>query len=50
MILIIIVIIFIFRPFLLECPNRDVRFTMARILDCMMSSYFKHGGIQVNIS
>lgn len=34
------------KPFLLECPNREVRYTFARILDALMSSYFKHGGIQ----
>ncbi|XP_062568779.1 ubiquitin carboxyl-terminal hydrolase 24-like [Saccostrea cucullata] len=33
------------KPFLLECPCRDVRFTMARILERVMSSHFKHGGV-----
>lgn len=33
------------KPFLLECPCRDVRYTMARLLERIMSSHFRHGGV-----
>nr|XP_022314146.1 ubiquitin carboxyl-terminal hydrolase 24-like [Crassostrea virginica] len=33
------------KPFLLECPCRDVRYTMARVLERLMSSHFRHGGV-----
>ncbi|XP_046339329.2 ubiquitin carboxyl-terminal hydrolase 24-like isoform X2 [Haliotis rufescens] len=33
------------KPFLLECPNRDVRSFMAKILDRIISSFFYHGGV-----
>ncbi|KAL5016318.1 hypothetical protein ScPMuIL_005907 [Solemya velum] len=35
------------KPFLLECPNKDVRLTMSKILERMMSSYFAHGGVPI---
>ncbi|CAH1774066.1 unnamed protein product [Owenia fusiformis] len=33
------------KPFLLECPNKDVRVAFSRILEQVMSSYFKHKGV-----
>ncbi|VDI64277.1 ubiquitin carboxyl-terminal hydrolase 9/24 [Mytilus galloprovincialis] len=36
------------KPFLLECPNSDVRRTIAAILQDMMSNFFSHGGIQID--
>nr|XP_022314147.1 ubiquitin carboxyl-terminal hydrolase 24-like [Crassostrea virginica] len=33
------------KPFLLECPCRDVRYTMARLLERLISSHFRHGGV-----
>ncbi|XP_063403289.1 ubiquitin carboxyl-terminal hydrolase 24-like [Mytilus trossulus] len=36
------------KPFLLECPNSDVRRTIAAILQDMMSNFFSHGGSQAN--
>lgn len=35
------------KPFLLECPNQDVRRTTAAILQEVMSSFFQHGGSQL---
>lgn len=40
--------VFRYRPFLLECPCRDVRYTMARLLERIMSSHFRHGGVPVS--
>lgn len=40
--------VFSYRPFLLECPCRDVRYTMARLLERIMSSHFRHGGVPVS--
>ncbi|GAB1607082.1 hypothetical protein Ahia01_000991000, partial [Argonauta hians] len=33
------------KSYLLECPNKDVRLTMAKILQRMMSSFFQHGAV-----
>ncbi|KAJ8306242.1 hypothetical protein KUTeg_016787 [Tegillarca granosa] len=33
------------KPFILECPNRDVRLSMAKLLERMMSCYFAHKGV-----
>lgn len=38
------------KSFLLECPNKDVRLTMAKILERMMSSFFQHGGVATHKS
>lgn len=43
------ILVLYFRSFLLECPNKDVRLTMAKILERMMSSFFQHGGVAVSL-
>ncbi|XP_064607447.1 ubiquitin carboxyl-terminal hydrolase 24-like isoform X2 [Liolophura sinensis] len=38
------------RPFLLECPQKDVRVTFAKLLERLMCSFFQHGGVTTHKS
>ncbi|XP_064624443.1 ubiquitin carboxyl-terminal hydrolase 24-like isoform X2 [Lineus longissimus] len=33
------------KPFLLECPHREIRQSFEKILETMMASFFHHGGV-----
>ena len=38
------------RPFLLECPIKEVRVMFARLLEEMINSFLTHGGVCVSIA